>query len=140
MRAIFAAGFFLISINLFAPGDKFIAIQAPANINPWFPLWYATCIIESENNPAKVNIREGAYGIVQIRQCKLDDYNKDTSNSYTISLVTDVSVSKKIFMHHCSSCKSFEEAARTWNGGPNGMDKPQTKFYWDRISKVLAKM
>ena len=137
MRLILAIAFFLLSINLLAPDDNSVIIPVPMEINPWQDLWQATCIVESENNPFKINFLEGAYGIVQIRQCKLDDFNKATSKKYSISTVLSESVSREIFMHHCSDCNSNEEAARKWNGGPKGMTKPQTKDYWKRIRIVL---
>jgi hypothetical protein len=129
----------LISSRIFAPANNSLIIPVPEKINRWLDLWLATCTIESENNPGMINIVEGAYGIVQIRQCKLDDYNKATSKSYNLSAVANESISLEVFLHHCSSCNSPEEAARTWNGGPRGMEKPQTKAYWDRIRRVLEK-
>lgn len=137
MRKIFAITFSFLSINLFAPDDNSVIIPVPLEINPWLDLWNATCIVESENNPSKINFQEGAYGIVQIRQCKLDDFNKTTSKDYRISTVLSESVSREIFLHHCSECNSKEEAARKWNGGPKGMSKPQTKDYWEKIRIVL---
>jgi hypothetical protein len=139
MRLILVILFFFISIPIFAPADNSVIIQVPEEINRWLGLWRATCTIESENKSDMINIREGAYGIVQIRQCKLDDYNKATSGNYVLSAVVDEAVSMEIFLHHCSLCNSDEEAARTWNGGPRGMEKPQTKIYWEKIRLILEK-
>ena len=137
MRLKFAIALFFLSIDLLAPDDNSVIIPVPIEINPWQDLWEATCMVESENNPSKINFLEGAYGIVQIRKCKLDDFNKATSKKYSISTVLSESVSREILMHHCSECNSIEEAARKWNGGPKGMTKPQTKDYWKRIRIVL---
>jgi hypothetical protein len=140
MRLIFLIAFFLVSLNVFAPDYKAVIIPVPMAINPWLDLWEATCIVESESNPSMINIHEGAYGIVQIRQCKLDDYNKSTSKNYSVSTLMNETVSREIFLHHCSECNSIEEASRTWNGGPKGMVKLQTKAYWKKISMVLENM
>jgi hypothetical protein len=140
MRLIFVIAFFLLSLNVFAPDYKAVIIPVPMAINPWLDLWEATCIVESESNPFMINILEGAYGIVQIRQCKLDDYNKSTSKNYSVSTLMSESVSREIFLRHCCECNSMEEAARTWNGGPRGMAKPQTIAYWKKISIVLENM
>jgi hypothetical protein len=139
MRLIFVIFLLLISSRLFAPAHNSLVIPVPGEINRWMDLWRATCLVESENNPDKINIIEGAYGIVQIRQCKLDDYNKATSGSYILPADINMSVSKEIFLHHCSVCKTDEEAARTWNGGPRGMGKPQTKMYWEKIRMIMGK-
>ena len=139
MKLILVILFFLITSRIFAPADNTVIIPVPEEINRWLDLWRATCIIESENNPLMINVREGAYGIVQIRQCKLDDFNKATSGNYVLSAVVNEAVSREIFLHHCCSCKSNEEAARTWNGGPRGMEKPQTKIYWDKVRMVLER-
>jgi hypothetical protein len=139
MRLILVIFLLFLSSRIFAPAYNSMIIPVPIEINPWLDLWQATCIIESENNPAMVNFTEGAYGIVQIRQCKLDDYNKSTSRNYMLATVINESVSREIFLHHCSLCNSDEEAARTWNGGPRGMDKPQTEIYWEKIRMVLGK-
>jgi hypothetical protein len=137
MKFILTIIFLFLTINTFAPATHSIFIPVPVEINPWLDLWKAACTVESESNPSKINIREGAYGIVQIRQCKLDEFNQATSKNYLITTVLDESISREIFLHHCSSCKSEEEAARKWNGGPRGMDKPQTRFYWQRIRMAM---
>jgi hypothetical protein len=139
MRLIFLILFFSISTRIFAPADNSLIITIPVEINRWLNLWQATCFVESEGNPLKINMLEGAYGIVQIRQCKLDDYNKATSENYLLPSVINESVSREIFLQHCSTCNSDEEASRTWNGGPRGMDKPQTKIYWEKIKVILGK-
>jgi hypothetical protein len=137
MRLKFVIALFFLSIKLVAPDNNSVIIPVPMKINPWLDLWEATCIVESENNPSKINFLEGAYGIVQIRQCKLDEFNKTTSKNYLISTVLSEYVSREIFLHHCSECNSIEEAARKWNGGPKGMAKLQTKYYWEKIRFVL---
>jgi hypothetical protein len=139
MRLIFVIFLLFISSRLFAPAHNSLIIPVPGEINRWMDLWRATCWVESENNPDKINIIEGAYGIVQIRQCKLDDYNRATSDNYNLSAVVDKEVSREIFLHHCSLYKTAEEASRTWNGGPRGMDKPQTKMYWEKIRMIMEK-
>ncbi len=55
-----------------------VIIPVEADISPLQPLWEAVCVVESSNNYHALNTLEMAYGIAQIRQIRLDDYNQRT--------------------------------------------------------------
>lgn len=98
-------------------------------------LFQAMAHVESKNDPLAYNEKEGAVGILQIRQVFLDDYNKRTGGDLRLEDCYSPEVSKKIFLWHASRYKSAEEIARTWNGGPNGMQLEATKQYWENVNQ-----
>ena len=101
-------------------------------------LWYATCIVESRNNPYAVNESEGACGIAQIRQIRLDDYNQRTGSKYVLEDCFDPTVAEEIYMYFAnlpSYANDFCKIARAWNGSG-----PKTWEYWDLIKAELDKL
>ena len=75
-----------------------------------------------------------AYGISQIRQGKLDDFNRETGKHYTLEDCLDPDVSKEIYMHFAVKYGPYqiEKLARRWNGSG-----PMTDEYWKKIKKEL---
>lgn len=107
--------------------------------------------IESQNNPdaiGDVTLKNKAYGILQIRQPCLDDYNKWNRTSHTIDDVLGqkgVALSRDIFedyMAHYATPKRLGrpvtalDMARIWNGGPNGWKKEATLKYSIKVKKI----
>ncbi len=75
MRIILTILLITFSLQLKAPAMRFLPIVQAEGINPYSELFNATCFVESSNRAGIINFSEQAYGIVQIRQCRLDDYN-----------------------------------------------------------------
>lgn len=112
-----------LSAKLYAPGDRAILLERPAVINPFTDHWDAVCWIESRYDPLVINPAEQAYGISQIRQCKLDDYNLAHGTSFKLTDCLDPVFSRKVFMWHCCQYPDPDEAVRRWNGsGPDSYD------------------
>jgi hypothetical protein len=117
--------------------DKKLVIQYEPPCNPFKTLSLAVGIVESKNNPMAYNARERAYGIYQIRDGMLTDFNKATGRSYTLTDMYDISLSNKVFMWHCMKYHptEIETIVRTWNGGPKGNVKESTKKYFEEVKK-----
>ena len=124
----------ILPLNLFAPVSHTVMLVEGSPINPYEPFFNATCIVESSKNPFAVNIEEQAFGLLQVRQCKLDDFNRATGKKYTLNDCFNPEISREIFMWHCSGFSPYdlESAARRWNGSG-----PKTKIYWKKVHQVL---
>jgi hypothetical protein len=89
---------------------------------------------ESLGNPNAVNKLEQAYGIAQIRQIRLDDYNMRTGKKYKLKDCFNQRISKEIFMYyaHRYSHHDMSYIARKWNGSGK-----ETYRYWKRVNARL---
>lgn len=95
-------------------------------------------MVESTNNPYAINEFEGAYGIAQIRQIRLDDYYMRTGKKYTLGDCLDPTVAEEIYMYYANNAvvkDDFCKIARDWNGSG-----PKTWEYWDKIKAELDKL
>ena len=85
--------------------------------------------------------REGAYGVLQIRQPALDDVNRKYGTSVTLEQVQGSrTLSRWACVHYLrmyGADTDYETAARTWNGGPRGPTKEATLAYWHRVRGVM---
>lgn len=87
--------------------------------------------VESNGNPLAYNKAEGAVGAFQIRQCRIKHYNKLTGKNYTHEDMYDFDKAKEVFLYFAAG-KSFEQAAKNWNGSG-----PMTINYWKKVQKAL---
>ena len=80
------------------------------------------------------NKLENAVGIFQIRQVKVDEYNRLTGSKYVLTDMYSCSNSEKVFLYFASLAGpyQFEKIAKAWNGSG-----PMTDVYWKRIKKLL---
>lgn len=126
----------IVGPRIYAPTERVIFIESPPGINPYLELYQATCFVESSYRPDAINQQEQAYGLVQIRQCKLDDYNKETGKNYTLQDCLVPEISKEIYMHFASKFdhKEYELIAKKWNGSG-----PMTGEYWKKVMKQWKK-
>jgi hypothetical protein len=86
---------------------------------------------ESHNTDIIVNEKEQAYGRLQIRQCRVEHYNRLTGKSYTLKDMFDFKKSREVFLYFAEG-KTYEQAAKSWNGSG-----PRTITYWDNITSIL---
>jgi len=124
--------FSLIMTFAYAPTSPFLIIEDAEPIRPYEDLWRAVCYYESRNNPLAYNEAEGATGIAQIRQCRVDHFNDLTGKSYSLSDCYDPEVSKEIFMTFALIHRDPEIIARRWNGSGS-----MTEKYWRNIVAIL---
>jgi hypothetical protein len=123
----------LISSQLYAPeiSNESVYILKDEAIQPFEKLWKAICIVESSNNPSAINEKEQAYGIAQIRQCRIDHFNKLTGKNYDLQDCLNSRIAKEIFMRFATKL-DLEMTARNWNGRGK-----MTLIYWEKVKKYL---
>ena len=104
----------------------------------------ALIFVESGNNDSAHAIGEDAVGCLQIRKTMVDDVNrilKRQGKEYVFTYEDRWSRQKSIMMFeiYCDhyNLTDPEEIARCWNGGPRGMDKEATVYYWNKVQNYL---
>ena len=104
----------------------------------------ALIMVESRNNDSAHAIGEDAVGCLQIRKTMVDDVNrilkrqgKDYRFTYDDRWLRNKSI--QMFDIYCKhyGLTTAEEIARCWNGGPRGMDKEATVYYWNKVQDHL---
>ena len=100
--------------------------------------------VESSGDSNAYNSKEDAVGLLQIRQCMVDDVNRilkrqGALHRYTYSDRWSVNKSYEMFDIYCNyyGFTTAEHMARGWNGGPRGIDKPSTIGYWNKVQNEL---
>ena len=133
-KIMFITFFFLITFRAVAPDQKPIFIQEPLPVEPFSKLMYAIGMVETRGNTQAYNEFEHAAGIFQIRQVRLDDYNRLTGQYYTLQDVFKYEISEKVFLYFASLIGPYdlEKIAKAWNGSG-----PKTELYWKRIKEYL---
>ena len=121
----------ILPAHLFAPIGKVIYIPASEGINIYDPLIKAIIQVESCNGKYLYNSKENAVGHFQIRQVRLDHYNRETGLNHALTDCYDYDVSREIFLYFARG-KSYERAAREWNGSGKMTDE-----YWRKVKKEL---
>lgn len=101
----------------------------------WPILIIAIMQVESNMNTNAYNAAENAVGPAQIRQICLDDLNRQYCTEYRLSDFRNKALSAWAIIHYgrMYKAKTEEEAARIWNGGPDGAGEPETLKYWLRV-------
>ena len=104
----------------------------------------ALMFVESGNNDSAHAIGEDAVGVLQIRKTMVDDVNrilkrqgKDYRFTYDDRWLRNKSI--EMFDIYCKhyGLTTAEEIARCWNGGPRGMNKDATVYYWNKVQDYL---
>jgi hypothetical protein len=141
MKAIIIILLIIVSADLFAPGTGELPIGASEGINPWIPVWSAVKIVELQGKPdTTINRDEWAYGPGQIRQAKLEDFNKSVKRraysvkTYTLLDCLREPVAREIFMWHCCQYRDIETAVKRWNGSG-----PMAEEYLVKVLNELSK-
>jgi len=131
---ILVASFLLGGLRVFAPGSNHFIISGSPGINPFSVLMYATAMVETMGNPLAYNELENAVGIFQIRQVRIDEYNRRTGSNIALSEMYDTQLSEKVFLYFASHYGPYklEKIAKSWNGSG-----PMTELYWKRIKEYL---
>lgn len=121
----------IFSIPVFAPGVKVFYLLKEPSVNVYETLINAIVKIESNGNDSAYNTLENACGAFQIRECRIQHYNRLTGSDYALSDCFDYDISKRVFLYFAQG-KTFEKASKDWNGSG-----PMTKIYWDKVQKAL---
>lgn len=125
--------------TLFIPVSEPI-IEVPIYTTNYDVLIDAIFKYESGRNPNAYNPNEGAYGGLQIRQCRIEHFNKLTGKNYTLEDMYDFNKAKEVFLYFTNhdnagnliEPKTWEQAAKNWNGSG-----PLTISYWEKVQELL---
>ena len=126
---------FLIAAKLTAPpGSQVPVIIQQQPLNNYEAIWRAVCQVESNCNHWAVNYEKGGFscGIAQIRQVRIDHYNKLTGKSYVLDDAFNSEISKEIFMFFAYRIGNEDKLIRSWNGAG-----PQTYKYLNKVKLRL---
>ena len=104
----------------------------------------AIITIESSNNDSAYHAGEDAVGCLQIRPCMVLDVNRillkqNKTIQYTLTDRWSRDKSIEMFHVYCNyyNLTTLEAMARSWNGGPRGVDKTTTVGYWKKVRNQL---
>lgn len=135
MKAIILIISMFVCAKLTAPPytGAAVIIQEQA-INNYDAIWEAVCQVESGGNPYAVNYEKGGYsvGLAQIRQVRIDHYNRLTGANYTLDDCFSLEVSKEVFMYFAHRIGNEDRLIRAWNGSG-----PQTIEYLKKVKSCL---
>jgi hypothetical protein len=104
-------------------------------------LFNAVAMVESSGNPKAINKKEMAYGLVQVRQIRINDYYQHTGVRYTLKDMLDSSRAKEVFIYYANANYKLGDQyiIRSWNGGPHAMHKKKTIKYYNKVLQQLKK-
>ncbi len=124
--------FLFVYTNLYAPSDRRVYIEVSQPIDRYEQLIKAVVDIESGGNVWAYNAKEGAVGAFQIRQIRVDHYNRLTGNSYCLDDMYTYETAREMFVYFAERLWDFETIARKWNGSG-----PMTDTYWKKVKSRL---
>ena len=108
------------------------ALSAPPQPEPIIELYSdlisAVYYVESRCDSMAYNPKENAVGGLQIRQIRLDDYNKRTSKNYSLQEMYEFTKAKEVFLYYARKYEDPETIAKKWNGSG-----PMTAIYWKKV-------
>jgi hypothetical protein len=90
--------------------------------------------VESGGNPDAYNRTEQAAGCLQIRPIMVAEAER-LGIDFTLADRWDCAKSVRFFieLQMIKKRTRYEEMARCWNGGGNGMQIEATAVYWDKV-------
>ena len=100
----------------------------------------ALIAVESGGRDTAIGDNGRALGPLQIHRAVVVDVNRFAGTSYRWEGMTNRADARKVcdlYLTRYAKGKSLQEAARIWNGGPNGHQKTATKAYWRRVQRHL---
>src|SRR5665648_776086 len=125
----------LICAGLKAPDYKELVIVRGETVNKYERLIKAIVKVESNNGKYLYNEKEGAVGWFQIRECRLNDFNKNAGKNYTHDEMYHYEKSKEVFLYFTRN-RDYETISRAWCSGEAGTKKA-SEGYWELIQKAL---
>jgi hypothetical protein len=131
----------LFAVALLAAASP--ATAQPLDIDRLIP---ALVKVESNGNPRAVGDKGKALGALQVWEVVVIDVNRAHGTRYTHKDAFDPAKARDICRRYLAiyctpkrlgRAPTMEDAARIWNGGPNGHRKSQTEKYWQKVARVL---
>jgi hypothetical protein len=136
----------LLFIALILVGVKACATKAaaqPLDVDRLIP---ALEQVESGGDPKAIGDKGKAFGILQIWEVVILDVNRLHGTSYVHADAFDPvkarAICRAYLSIYCTERRlgrkpTMEDAARIWNGGPNGFKKAATIKYWQKVKAAL---
>ena len=121
----------LLTLRLSAPVLEGAIIMQGEPIDPFEAVWRAVTMVESSGDAYAYNSKEGATGIAQIRQVRIDDYNKRAGTNYRLSDMYNPELSKRVFMYYADPY-DMDGSIMRWNGSGR-----QTVIYLNKVKNLL---
>jgi len=108
----------------------------------WALLIAAIFAVESGGEASAFNEAERAVGPAQIRQCAVDDLNREYGTGYKLEQFYNKKLSRWAVVHYTRmyGADSYEEAARIWVAGPDGPEQKCSLKYWKKIENKLEQL
>jgi hypothetical protein len=122
----------LVYLDVLAPMNRELYVLRAESVKPYERLVRAIVAVESDGNPWAYNPDGESVGAFQIRQCKLDDFNKLTGKNYQLEDMFRYDKAKEVFIYFACESLDFEFLARKWNGSG-----PMTDKYWELVKQKL---
>jgi hypothetical protein len=124
------------------------ALVSSANAAPYCPdrLLPALSKVESNGNPNARGDGNRAWGELQIWSVVVQDVNRVHGTRYVHADAFDRAKARDICRRYLAiyctprrlgRAPTMEDAARIWNGGPNGYRKSATEKYWHKVAQAL---
>lgn len=107
----------------------------------------ALIAVESGGNDLAIGDHGRAVGCLQIHTKLIADVNQFAGTRFTPAHRRNRDMSLLIcqiyLQHYCTKSRlhrepTLEDAARIWNGGPNGWKRASTDAYWSKVSRQLT--
>jgi hypothetical protein len=123
--------FLILSLNMPSACFKYLIIPSTRSYSEYDVLIKAVVWVESRGDVWALNVKEQSAGPMQIRACRVIEYNRRTGKHYQHYEMFDYDKSREIFLYYARD-KSFRQAAKDWNGSG-----PLTEIYWQKVRKAL---
>lgn len=141
-RMILAFLILLITIPVIAPTSNHLIILRSEVSNPYERLLSAIIQIESGGNPSLINLKEHAFGLLQIRPIMLKEVNrilKEQGIIKSFMLMDALDSTKSIEMYwivqnYYNASGDFKTGAVVWNG------KSKHNHYYAKVKLQLSKI
>jgi hypothetical protein len=122
----------MLPVELFAPNETCLYIEKAPIINFYEIIADAVYKVESNCDSLAYNKKEKAVGGFQIRQIRVNDYNKRTGSNYKPEDFYSLQLSRECFLYYAHINKDAELIAKRWNGSGK-----KTIIYWNKVKKYL---
>lgn len=132
-----------IELKNLTPEELVKRIEGSKTYTPGDLLIKAVIMKESRGDDNAVGdkkLKKKAYGSMQIRADVITDLNKYCNGNYSRKDSNNRARSVEMFKKYTKYWLAYddESAARIWNGGPNGCNKPETLEYWHDVKKNMS--
>ena len=132
-----------IELRHLTPEELMKRIEGSKTYSPGDLLIKAVIMKESQGDDNAVGdkkLKKKAYGSMQIRADVITDLNTYCNGNYSRKDSNNRARSVEMFKKYTKYWLAYddESAARIWNGGPNGCNKPETLEYWNDVKNNMS--